>query len=576
MHRFTVWAPGRHRVELVWRDQNLPMSASDRGWWELTVEDASGGDRYGYRLDGGPVRPDPRSCSQPDGVEGLSEVVAHHAFAWHDRGWGGVLLAGAVLYELHVGTYTPEGTFDGVASKLPFLADLGVDAIELLPVASFPGRWGWGYDGVCLYAPYSRYGGPDGLKRLVDQAHQAGIGVVLDVVYNHLGPSGNHLSDFGPYFSARHRTNWGAGINADGPGSDAVRRYLIDNALMWLRDFHIDGLRLDAVHALADTSAVHFLEQLSAEVAELAACTRRPLFAIAESDLNDPRIVWSRDAHGYGMDATWADEWHHALHAYLTGERDGYYADFGSLEGLAKALRQAWVYDGVWSEHRARTFGRSPAGLDGHHFVVSTQNHDQVGNRAGGDRLGALTSIERVKVAAALMLTGPFVPLIFMGEEWAASTPWQYFTDFDDPDLGRAVSEGRRSEFAHFGWRAEDVPDPQDPATFERSKLDWVEAEREPHREVLGWYRDLISLRRRYPALRDGRAGDVAIFPDVMGVRLRRGAIEVIANLGPAEWEVPVGSARVELMSAGGWAPTGGPSRCIICRPDSVAVVVHP
>jgi maltooligosyltrehalose trehalohydrolase len=576
VHRFSVWAPGCGRVDLIWKERAIPMEGSAPGWWALTLDDAGPGDRYGYQLDGGPVRPDPRSCCQPDGVEGLSEVVDHGAFVWSDREWRGVHLAGAVLYELHVGTFTPQGTFDAVADRLHFLADLGVDAIELLPVASFPGRRGWGYDGVCLYAPHATYGGPEGLRRLVDRAHQAGIGVVLDVVYNHLGPSGNFLPEFGPYFSSSHRTNWGKGINLDGPGSDDVRRYLIDNALMWMRDYHVDGLRLDAVHALSDSSAVHFLEQLNAEIGDLAASECRPLFAVGECDLNDPRYIRTRDAHGYGLDATWADEWHHALHAYLTGERDGYYSDFGSLDALGKAIRQAWVYDGMWSRHRARTFGRPPVGIDAHRFVVFTQNHDQVGNRAVGERTAALTSIGRLKVAAALLLTSPFVPLLFMGEEWAASTPWQYFTDFDDPDLGRAVSEGRRAEFSQFGWSPEQVPDPQDPGTFERSKLDWSELDRWPHLDVLNWYRDLIRLRRETPDLTDGRRGDVEVCDKFGGLRLRRGRVEIIVNLGHRDWEVPVATGARVVLASGDVTMSNSSSTLTVTSDSAVVMFTAP
>ncbi|MGH9101082.1 MAG: malto-oligosyltrehalose trehalohydrolase, partial [Acidimicrobiales bacterium] len=448
MHEFRVWAPRAAEVQLVVDDDTEVMTADGRGWWSVTVERAGPGSRYGYRLDGGPARPDPRSARQPDGVDGLSALVRHDTFSWSDTSWRGLTLAGAVLYELHVGTFSSAGTFDGVVEHLPHLVDLGVDALELLPVTEFSGEWGWGYDGVDLFAPHHAYGGPDGLKRLVDACHQAGLGVILDVVYNHLGPAGNYLSELGPYFSSRHRTNWGDALNFDGEGSDEVRRYVVDNALMWFRDYHVDGLRLDAVHSIVDESAVHLLEQLAIEVGALSAHLRRPLFLIAESDRNDPRVVRSRDANGYGLDAVWADEWHHALDAALSGERDGYYEDFGSLGMLAKALRQAWVYDGTWSPHRGRHHGRSAAGLEGDRFVVCTQNHDQIGNRARGERLGALVSAGRARVAAALLLTTPFVPLLFQGEEWGASTPFQYFTDHHEPELARLVTEGRIAEFA--------------------------------------------------------------------------------------------------------------------------------
>jgi maltooligosyltrehalose trehalohydrolase len=482
-------------------------------------------------------------------------------------------LAGSVLYELHVGTFSAGGTFDGAIGHLDHLAALGVDAIELMPVAEFPGDRGWGYDGVDLFAPHHAYGGPDGLKRLVDAAHARGIGVVLDVVYNHLGPSGNYLPQFGPYFSARHQTNWGDAVNFDGPGSDEVRRFVIDNALMWLRDYHADGLRLDAVHAFADSSAVNICEQLAAEVAALAAHERRPLFVIAESDLNDPRFVRGREAGGYGLDSAWADEWHHALHATLTGDRSGYYEDFGPLALMGKALRQAWVYDGTYSPHRQRVHGRPPAGLAGSQFVVCTQNHDQVGNRAAGERSSALMSEGRLRVAAALLLTSPFVPMLFQGEEWGASTPFQYFTSHPDPGLGQKVSEGRRHEFASFGWDPADVPDPQDPATFERSRLNWAEPAAGPHAGLLAWYRELIALRRRLAELTDPRLDRVktAYDQDAGWLIVRRGPVAVAANLGPLPWTFPASPAAALLAAS---APQVGRSRQgVVLPPDTVAIL---
>ena len=397
--------------------------------------------------------------------------------------------------------------------------------------------------------------------------------MVLDVVYNHLGPAGNYLPEFGPYFSDRHQTNWGAAINFDGPGSDEVRRFVIDNALMWLRDYHCDGLRLDAVHAIVDDSATHILEELAVEVDALAAHVGRPLFLIAESDLNDPRFVRSRDAGGYGLDAAWADEWHHALHAVLTGETSGYYEDFGSLPQLVKALRQAWVYDGTYSPHRRRVHGRPPAGLDGSQFVVCTQNHDQVGNRAAGERSGALMSEGRLRVAAALLLTSPFVPLLFQGEEWGASTPFQYFTDHDDPELGRTVSAGRRREFAPFGWDPEQVPDPQDPATFERSRLDWAELGKEPHASLLAWYRRLIALRRQFPALTDPRLARTAVEcdEDARWLVVRRGPVVMAGNLGGDTWTYPAGhDARLLAASDPRIERT---RHSLVLPPDTVAIL---
>ncbi len=573
MHEFRVWAPEARLAEVVLGERRLPMSAAGRGWWARDVRDAGPGSDYAFGLDGGPPRPDPRSAFQPHGVHGPSRVVEHAAFRWSDGGWRGLPLAGSVLYECHIGTFSAQGTFDGASTHLGHLADLGVDAIELMPVAEFPGSRGWGYDGTSLFAPHHGYGGPDGLKRLVDAAHARGLGVIMDVVYNHLGPDGNYLPEFGPYFSARHRTNWGAAVNFDGPGSDEVRRFVIDNALMWLRDYHCDGLRLDAVHAIVDDSATHILEELASEVAALAAHARRPLFIVAESDRNDPRYVRSRAAGGYGLAASWADEWHHALHAVLTGEKSGYYADFGPLRLLAKALRQAWVYDGAYSPYRQRTHGRSPAGLDGGQFVVAAQTHDQVGNRAAGERNAALASDGRLRVAAALLLTSPFVPMLFQGEEWGARSPFQYFTDHGDPGLGRMVSEGRRHEFAAFGWDPARVPDPQDPATFERSRLDWAELREQPQAGLLAWHRELIALRRRIPALTDPRLDRIAADcdEDAGWLTVRRGPVLVTANLGIAPWTCPVAPAA-ELLAASD--PRVAPTAAgLVLPPDAAAIL---
>ncbi|MGW4664616.1 malto-oligosyltrehalose trehalohydrolase [Streptosporangium sandarakinum] len=572
-HEFRVWAPTRERVELVLGERRLPMRRSGDGWWERSVEEAGPGTDYAYSLDGGPPRPDPRSPYQPYGPHGPSRLVDHAAFGWTDDRWRGTPLPGAVLYELHVGTFSPAGTFDGAIEHLPHLAELGVDAVELMPVAEFSGGRGWGYDGVSLFAPHHAYGGPDGLKRLVDACHAHGLGVVMDVVYNHLGPSGNYLPEFGPYFTGRHSTNWGDAVNFDGPGSDEVRAFVVDNALMWLRDYHVDGLRLDAVHAIADDSAVHVLERLAEEVEALAAHVRRPLFLIAESDLNDPRFVRGREAGGYGLDAAWADEWHHALHAVLTGERSGYYSDFGPLSLLAKGLRQAWVYDGTWSPHRGRAHGRSPAGLSGHRFVVCAQNHDQVGNRARGERGSALMSEGRLRIAAALLFTAPFVPMLFQGEEWGATTPFQYFTDHEDPELGRAVSEGRRREFAAFGWEPDQVPDPQDPATFERSRLDWSERDKEVQGRLLDWHRELIALRRRVPALTDGRLDRVRADcdEDTGLLVVERGPVLVAVNLGAETLTVPSRGRGHVLAASDPEVALSGTD--LTLPPDTVAIL---
>ncbi|QXJ22072.1 malto-oligosyltrehalose trehalohydrolase [Actinomadura graeca] len=539
--RFEVWAPDVRRIGVVAGGDPYPMNALEGrpGWWYADVPTAEHGTDYGFVLDGADeVLPDPRSLWQPHGVHGQSRVYDHNGFIWSDGHWHGRPLPGSVLYELHVGTFTPEGTFDAAVERLPHLVSLGIDTVELLPVASFPGHHGWGYDGVHLWAPHEPYGGPDGLKRFVNAAHAHGLAVVLDVVYNHLGPDGNRLASYGPYFTAAHTTPWGQAVNFDQEGSDEVRAFVVQNALMWLRDYHLDGLRLDAVHAIADHRAVHILEELADAVAALSAHVGRELFLIAESDLNDPRLVASREAGGYGLDAQWNDDFHHALHAALTGERQGYYCDFGALEILKKALTKVFVHDGTMSTYRGRHHGRpvdvrtTPA----HRFLGFLQNHDQVGNRASGDRVGATLSPDLLKVGAALLLLAPFTPMLFMGEEWGASTPWCYFTDHVDPALAQAVSEGRRREFSRHGWTG-GVPDPQAVDTFRSSVLDWAEPGRHPHRDLLEWHQALIALRRARPELND--PGPAAMAVEVVetteGERhltMRRGGVCVAANLG--------------------------------------------
>jgi len=538
---FEVWAPRASQVEVVLCYRRVTMDGPDEQGWFRAPAAASDVD-YAFSLDGGAPLPDPRSQWQPYGVHGPSRLVDHGTFAWTDEGWRAPPLAEAVVYELHVGTFSSEGTFDGAIAHLDHLVDLGVTAVEVLPVAEFPGRRGWGYDGVALYAPHSAYGGPDGLKRLVDACHDRSLAVVLDVVYNHLGPDGNYLPQFGPYFTDRYSTPWGEAVNYDGPDSDEVRAFAVDNACMWIRDYHLDGLRLDAVHAIVDISAIHVVEEIAGAVHRLAADLGRLGWVVAESDLNDPRVVRGPEIGGWGCDAQWSDDFHHALHAVLTGERSGYYSDFGSLAQLAKALEQAYVYDGCRSAHRRRHHGRPPTGLDGSAFFGFLQNHDQVGNRATGERSSALMGTGLVKIAAALVLCSPFVPMLFQGEEWAASTPFQYFTDHGDAELGRAVSEGRRREFAAFGWEPDDVPDPQDPETFHRSRLDWDEVTRSPHAEVLAWYRELLRLRREVPALAGNGFADVGVRWDEAAkwLVLERGPLSVVCNLSDAEQAVPL------------------------------------
>ncbi|MBW3535312.1 MAG: malto-oligosyltrehalose trehalohydrolase [Gemmatimonadetes bacterium] len=553
--------------------EDRPLARGEDGWWRPDAPLRPGTD-YAFRVDGEGPFPDPRSPWQPQGVHRPSRAVDHGAFDWSDAAWRGFHLPSAVLYELHVGTFSPEGTFEGAARRLDHLVDLGVDAVELLPVNAFPGRHGWGYDGVALWAVHEPYGGPEGLKRFVDACHARGLGVVLDVVYNHLGPSGNYLGRFGPYFTETYHTPWGSAVNFDGAGSHEVRAFVVENALAWLRDYHLDGLRLDAVHAILDTSAVHVLEEMAERVEALAGALGRPLWLMPESDLNDPRLVRGRDAGGYGLDAQWSDDLHHAVHAALTGERTGYYADFGALGDVATALRDAYVYARRFSSYRGHVHGRPAGDLPGHRFLGYLQNHDQVGNRARGERIGHLVSPGRQKVGAALVLTSPFVPMLFQGEEWAASAPFQYFTDHEEEELAEAVRGGRRREFAAFGWSPEEIPDPQDPATFERSKLDWEERGEPAHRDMLAWYRSLLALRRRIPELGDGRRDRVESAVDERAGTLvvRRGPVTVACNLGDAPVDVAA-SGELTLASDEGVRRDGDALRL---PPDTVGVLVGP
>ncbi|MEV6109933.1 malto-oligosyltrehalose trehalohydrolase [Streptomyces sp. NPDC051940] len=575
---FEVWAPKAQRMELVVEGRAHVMRPAGRGWWRGDAE-AVGGVRYGYRVDGGPVRPDPRSRRQPDGPDGPSAVVDHAAYAWRHP-WPGRPLNGAVLYELHTGTYTREGTLDAAAQRLPHLAALGVTHVELMPLCPIPGTHGWGYDGVSLWAVHEPYGGPEALKRFVDTAHGHGLGVVLDVVHNHLGPDGNHLPDFGPYFTDAHHTPWGAAVNLDGPESDEVRAYLVGSALAWLRDYRIDGLRLDAVHALHDDRARHFLAELSAATDALAGHLGRPLFLIAESDLNDPRLITPREAGGFGVHAQWNDDYHHALHTALTGEGHGYYADFAADPGraLAKTLTGGYFHDGTYSTFRGRRHGapldrvRTPA----YRLLGYAQTHDQIGNRALGDRLSATLSPGRLACAAALVLLGPFTPMLFMGEEWGARTPWQYFTDHTDPELAEAVRRGRRREFAAHGWAEHDIPDPQDPATRERSCLDWSEPAKGPHDALLSWHRTLIALRRSQPAFTDPDLTRVRVdVADGPVVRLGRGEFEVLVNLGPAAAGIRLGAGVAwDLVDAwGDVEPPVPPGGTVTLPPETAAVL---
>ncbi|HEY2683892.1 MAG TPA: malto-oligosyltrehalose trehalohydrolase [Steroidobacteraceae bacterium] len=490
--KFSVWAPAAKRVELAVGDSRIQMQGEADGYFSLEF-DLPEGLGYRFAIDGGPPHPDPRSRWQPNGVHGEShpaQLPAPATDTFHP-----VSLREAIIYELHVGTFTPEGTYQSAQSKLGYLKDLGVTHIELLPLAAFPGRRGWGYDGVALYAPQAAYGTPAELFEFVAACHGHGIAVLLDVVYNHLGPDGNYLGQFAPYFTDHYKTGWGAAVNYDGPLSDDVRRFVIDNALMWLRDYRFDGLRLDAVHAIFCFEALHVLEQLAAAVRELGAEQQRKLVLIAESDLNDPKLVRPVNKGGYGLDAHWEDDFHHALHACFTGERSGYYEDFSAHDTLVRALRDGYVYQGQYSKHRKRRHGRKPIGVGADQLVVCAQNHDQIGNRAQGERLSMMLDSRQLKAIATLTLLSGFVPMLFQGEEWGATTPFLYFTDHENADLGRAVAEGRAREFAAFKWQGE-VPNPQEESTFQRSKLNWSEIGEANHADLLDWHRRLIALRR--------------------------------------------------------------------------------
>ncbi|WP_343672452.1 malto-oligosyltrehalose trehalohydrolase [Chitinophaga sp.] len=494
---FSVWAPLRESVALsvlTPEPATIPMQKNDEGYWQVIVPDATPGMTYKYLLDGKIQRPDPASRYQPEGVHGPSALVANN-FNWSDEGWQGLDLNKMIIYELHTGTFTPLQNFKGILSKLSYLRSLGINAIEIMPIAQFPGHRNWGYDGVFPYAVHNTYGTPNELKALVNAAHQYGIAMILDVVYNHLGPEGAYFSDFGPWYTEKYRTPWGAAINFDDQHSDGARAYYIRNALMWLEEYRIDGLRLDAVHAIWDSSAKHFTEELAEAVNALSHTTGRKKILIAEIDFNNPRYITQPDKGGYGMHGQWVDEFHHALHVVLTKEQDGYYEDFDGLPALARSWRDSYVYTGQYSRHRKRKFGVIPQGIPYDRFIVFTQNHDQVGNRVLGDRLMAQLPLEANKLAAALLLLSPHVPMLFMGEEYGEKKPFLYFTSFEDKALSKRVSEGRKHEFKTFSW-TENVPDPQAESTFEQSILSWPAPG-----PLLEYYRYLIALRKTRRAL---------------------------------------------------------------------------
>jgi maltooligosyltrehalose trehalohydrolase len=534
MAEFAVWAPIPRQVRLDVEGSAHAMTRQD-GWWRAEV-DCAPDVRYGFLLDDDPeVLPDPRSARQPDGVHQRSQLWDAHSARWTDSGWSGRSVEGAVIYELHTGTFTPEGTFDAAIAKLDHLVDLGVDFVELMPVNAFNGTHGWGYDGVLWFAVHEPYGGPDGLVRLVDACHARGLGVLIDAVFNHFGPSGNYLPRFGPYLSPVANT-WGDGVNLSGPGADEVRRHIIDCALRWMRDFHVDGLRLDAVHALVDNTAIHILEELAAETDALSVVLGRPLSLIVESDLNDPRLITPRDRGGYGMTAQWDDDIHHAIHTAVSGERQGYYCDFGSMAALATTLRSGYFHAGTYSTFRGRRHGRplDTALIPATRLLAYTCNHDQIGNRAMGDRPGSNLDGGQLAIKAALVLGSPYTAMLFMGEEWGSSRPFQFFSSHPEPELAWATAQGRKAEFAEHGWEAEEVPDPQDPETFLRSKLDWTEPDDPNHTELLDFYRGLIRLRRCEPDMADPWLNHLAVDIDEeqRWIVMRRGRVAIVCNLG--------------------------------------------
>ncbi|AQT68456.1 Malto-oligosyltrehalose trehalohydrolase [Anaerohalosphaera lusitana] len=513
---FTVWAPfaKQMQVRLLGDDERvLDMYRIEKGYWQIEANDVKAGTRYLYRIDGEEERPDPASNFQPDGVHEASAVVDHAAFHWSDQNWRNYDLADYIVYELHTGCFTPEGTFEAIIEKMRYLRDLGITAIELMPVAQFPGERNWGYDGVFPYAVQNSYGGPDKLKRLVDAAHDHGLAVVLDVVYNHLGPEGNYLRDFGPYFTDRHVTPWGDAVNLDQAYSDEVRDYFIENALYWLHFYHMDALRLDALHAIFDMSATHFVEELTKRVDRYAESADRRVHLIGESALNNARLLRPRSEGGYGLDAQWSDDFHHSVHALMTEEEFGYYQDYGRVEDLAKAFDEGYVYTGQYSKFRKRKFGNHSGDRPAEQFVVCTQNHDQVGNRVHGERLIDLTDFESAKLAAGVLMLSPFVPMLFMGQEYGEESPFQYFVSHSDEKLVEAVRKGRKEEFSTFK-QAQGVPDPQAVETFERSKLNWEKPEQGEHKTMLSLYKKFAEIRRTIPAWVDRSTQNVTSMKD--------------------------------------------------------------
>jgi maltooligosyltrehalose trehalohydrolase len=596
--RFLLWAPNAGRVEVhivAPMERLVPLAMKECGYYEAVVQDVAPGSRYFYRLDGVKERPDPASRLQPAGVHGPSQVVDLISFQWQDREWPGSPLEEYVICELHVGTYSSQGTFDAIIPYLDQLTELGVTALEIMPVAQFPGERNWGYDGAFPFAVQNSYGGPAGLQRLVNACHQRGLAIILDVVYNHLGPEGNYLADFGPYFTDHYRTPWGPSLNFDGPYSDQVRRFFVENALYWVTDLHVDALRLDAIHGIVDLSAQPFLAELTHAVHEEAKRVGRRIYLIAESNLNDARVIQPLEAAGYGFDAQWNDDFHHALHVLLTGEKTGYYRDFGELDHLAKAFREGFVYSGAYSAYRKRRHGNSSRDIPASRFVVFAQNHDQVGNRMRGDRLSCLVRFEALKLAAGTVILSPFVPLLFMGEEYGETAPFQYFTSHSDPSLVEAVRRGRQEEFAAFEWPG-DAPDPQAESSFLDCKLDLALRGREPHKTLWEFHQELIKLRQHRSALRQLSKQHTevrALSPKrmlavrrwsesedlVIAFNFGEGVNSISAIIPPGSWRVELDSASQRWRGPGSrlgatWLSTG--DAVLELNPESFAVLSRP
>jgi len=523
---FTVWAPFLNKVDLKIispEKKVFSLQKDKKGYWKTVGEEVFPGSLYLYSLNGERDRPDPASHFQPQGVHGASQVVDHNSFNWEDKSWKGIELSEMIVYELHVGTFTSEGTFEAVIPRLDEIKDVGINAIEIMPISQFSGERNWGYDGVYPFAVQSSYGGPEGLKRLVNECHKEEIAVILDVVYNHLGPEGNYFWEFGAYFTDRYRTPWGQAVNLDDAYSDEVRNFFIENALHWFGHYHIDALRIDAIHAIFDMSARPFLQELAEIVEEFSKQQNRKFYLIVESDLNNSKVIRPRELGGYGIDAQWCDDFHHSLHTLLTGENQGYYIDFGSIEHLVRSLKEGYVYSGQYSEYRKRSHGNSSKDRPAGQFIVCSQNHDQIGNRMLGERLSSLVSFESLKLVAGAVLLSPYIPLLFMGEEYGENAPFLYFVSHSDPDLIEAVKKGRKEEFKAFSWRGE-PPDPQSTETFLRSKIGWEKRYQGKHKVLLDFYKNLLGLRRTIPALSnlDNKSLDVRGLEDKRVLLMRR------------------------------------------------------